>query len=195
MGEKSANNLLAALQASKSTTLAKFLFSLGIREVGEATARSLAMHYGRLENIAAADFESLITVEDIGPIVANRILHFFADVDTLKVIRDLQGVGVYWPEFDPVEVQSKQQNLPFKALSFVVTGTLVSLSRDELKSQLQALGAKVASSVSKKTDYLVAGEKAGSKLIKAQDLHVAVIDESQALNMIANALEQVPNTV
>jgi DNA ligase (NAD+) len=195
MGEKSANNLLAALQASKSTTLAKFLFSLGIREVGEATARSLAMHYGRLENIAAADFESLITVEDIGPIVANRILHFFADVDTLKVIRDLQGAGVYWPEFDPVEVQSKQQNLPFKALSFVVTGTLVSLSRDELKSQLQALGAKVASSVSKKTDYLVAGEKAGSKLIKAQDLQVAVIDESQALNMIANALEQVSNTV
>jgi DNA ligase (NAD+) len=187
--------LLAALQASKSTTLAKFLFSLGIREVGEATARSLAMHYGRLEKIAAADLESLITVEDVGPIVANRILHFFADVDTLEVIRELQGAGVNWPEFDPVEVQSKQQNSPFEALSFVITGTLKSLSRDELKSQLQALGAKVASSVSKKTDYLVAGEKAGSKLIKAQNLQVTVLDESQALNMIANALEQVPNRV
>jgi DNA ligase (NAD+) len=102
----------------------------------------------------------------------------------------LQSAGVHWPEFDPVEVQSKQHSLPFIRLSFVVTGTLISLSRDELKSQLQALGAKVASSVSKKTDYLVAGEKAGSKLVKAQDLQVEVLDESQALQMIADAQEQ-----
>jgi len=189
MGEKSANNLLSALQKSKSTSLAKFLFSLGIREVGEATARSLAMHYGRLAHIKSADIESLLAVEDVGPVVASRILHFFADDDTLAVINELQGAGVHWPEFDPVEVQSSQQNLPFNALSFVVTGTLSSLSRDELKFQLQELGAKVMSSVSKKTDYLVAGEKAGSKLIKAQDLQVTVLDESQALSMIAKALE------
>ena len=189
MGEKSANNLLSALQKSKSTSLAKFLFSLGIREVGEATARSLAMHYGRLANIKSADIESLLAVEDVGPIVASRILHFFADDDTLTVINELQSAGVHWPEFDPVEVKSSQQNLPFNGFSFVVTGTLFSLSRDELKFQLQGLGAKVMSSVSKKTDYLVAGEKAGSKLIKAQDLQVTVLDESQALSMIAKALE------
>jgi DNA ligase (NAD+) len=190
MGEKSASNLLSALQKSKSTNLAKFLFSLGIRDVGEATARSLALHYGRLDHIKLADLDSLMLVEDVGPIVASRILQFFTDADTLAVIDQLQGAGVHWPEFDPVEVQSKQQNLPFMTLSFVVTGTLSSLSRDELKSQLQALGAKVASSVSNKTDYLVAGEKAGSKLVKAQDLHVAVLDESQALKMIADAQEQ-----
>jgi len=170
MGEKSANNLLSALQKSKSTSLAKFLFSLGIREVGEATARSLALHYGRLANIQTADMESLLNVDDVGPVVAQRILHFFADTDTLLVIEKLQSVGVYWSEFDPIEEQAKQESLPFKELCFVVTGTMSSVSRDELKSQLQALGAKVASSVSKKTDYLVAGEKAGSKLTKAQTL-------------------------
>ena len=189
MGEKSASNLLSALQKSKSTSLAKFLFSLGIREVGEATARSLAIHFGGLANIKSADMESLLAVEDVGPIVANRILHFFADNDTLAMIEALQSAGLQWLEFDPAEVQSKQQSLPFNALTFVVTGTLASLSRDELKFQLQELGAKVMSSVSKKTDYLVAGEKAGSKLEKAQALQVAVLDESQALSMIAKALD------
>jgi DNA ligase (NAD+) len=129
-------------------------------------------------------------VDDVGPIVASRILHFFTDEETLAVIDELQSAGVHWPEFDPVEVQSQQHSLPFMRLSFVVTGTLLSLSRDELKSQLQGLGAKVASSVSKKTDYLVAGEKAGSKLVKAQDLQVPVLDESQALQMIADAQAQ-----
>jgi DNA ligase (NAD+) len=151
------------------------------------------MHYGRLENITAADIESLLMVEDVGPIVAGHIVHFFADVDSLEVINQLQRAGVYWPEFDPVAVDSIQQYLPFQALSFVITGTLSSLSRDQLKSQLLALGAKVASSISKKTDYLVAGEKAGSKLARAQDLQVTVLDESQALSMIASALEQAPN--
>ena len=190
MGEKSANNLLSALQKSKSTSLAKFLFSLGIREVGETTAGSLAMHFGRLANIQAANMETLLNVDDVGPIVAQRILHFFADTDTLLVIEKLQNAGVYWPEFDPLEEQAKQKSLPFKELCFVVTGTLSSVSRDELKSQLQALGAKVASSVSKRTDYLVAGEKAGSKLTKAQALQVPVLDESAALAMIASGLNQ-----
>jgi DNA ligase (NAD+) len=137
-----------------------------------------------------ADLDNLMLVDDVGPIVASRILHFFTDEDTLAVINELQSAGVHWPEFDPEEVRSQQHSLPFMRLSFVVTGTLLSLSRDELKSQLQALGAKVASSVSKKTDYLVAGEKAGSKLVKAQDLQVVVLDESQALQMIADAQEQ-----
>ena len=194
MGEKSANNLLAALQKSKSTSLAKFLFGVGIREVGEATARSLAMHYGRLENIKAADIESLLMVEDVGPIVAGRIVHFFTDVDNLKVIDQLKIAGVHWLEFDPAVAESAPQDLPFQALSFVVTGTLSSVTRDQLKSQLQALGAKVASSISKKTDYLVAGEKAGSKLARAQDLQVTVLDESQALSMITQALEQAHNS-
>lgn len=187
MGEKSVNNLLSALQKSKATSLAKFLFSLGIREVGETTARSLAMHYGRLSNVQAADTESLLTVDDVGPIVASRIVHFFADADALVVIDELQRAGVNWPEFDPIEAQVKQASLPFNGLNFVVTGTLSSVSRDELKAQLQALGAKVASSVSKNTDYLVAGEKAGSKLTKAQDQQVPVLNESQALDMIASA--------
>ena len=185
MGEKSANNLLSALQKSKSTSLAKFLFSLGIREVGEATARSLALHFGALDNIKAADIQSLLAVEDVGPIVAQRIFHFFTDNETLAVINKLQNLGATWPEFDPVETE--QQNLPFKDICFVITGTLTSVSREELKIQLQELGAKVASSVSKKTDYLVAGDKAGSKLVKALDLKVPVLDESQVQMMMANA--------
>jgi len=189
MGEKSVSNLLSALEKSKTTSLAKFLFSLGIREVGEATARSLALHYGRLSKVQAADIGSLISVDDVGPIVAGRIVKFFADADNLLVIDKLQVLGVNWPEFDPVDTQVKQHSLPFNSLCFVVTGTLSSISRDELKSQLQALGAKVTSSVSKNTDYLVAGEKAGSKLTKAQDLKVPVLEESQAMLMIASVLE------
>jgi len=165
--------------------LAKFLFSLGIREVGEATARSLALHFGALNNIKAADIQSLLAVEDVGPIVAQRIFHFFTDNETLAVIDKLQNLGVTWPEFDPVDTE--QQNLPFKKICFVITGTLTSVSREELKMQLQELGAKVASNVSKKTDYLVAGDKAGSKLVKAQDLEVPVLDESQVQMMMANA--------
>lgn len=188
MGNKSAANLLSALEQSKATSLAKFLFSLGIREVGEATARSLAMHYGKLANIKAANIESLKSVEDVGPIVAGRIVHFFADTDNLSVIEELQNAGVIWPEFDPSHGKSKQQDLPFNGVVFVVTGILSSLSRDQLKAQLQSLGAKVASSVSKNTDYLVAGEKAGSKLAKALGLGVAVLDEEQALSMIASAV-------
>ena len=192
MGEKSVGNLLSALQASKATSLAKFLFSLGIREVGETTARSLAMHFGGLDKIKTTSIESLLLVDDVGPIVASRIHHFFADEEALKVISELQAAGVHWPEFDPLEITPEQQVLPFKDLSFVITGTLCSLSRDELKTQLQALGAKVASSVSKKTDYLVAGEKAGSKLSKAQDLQVRILDETQALNLVDQA-QKYPN--
>lgn len=189
MGEKSASNLLLALHTSKATSLAKFLFSLGIREVGESTARSLAMHYGQLDKIKTTTIERLLLVDDVGPIVARRIHHFFADEDTLKIIDELQSAGVHWPEFEPLNLTAEQPNFPFKDLSFVITGTLVSLSRDQLKAQLQGLGAKVVSSVSKKTNYLVAGEKAGSKLSKAQDLQVTVLDESQTLHLIAQAQE------
>jgi DNA ligase (NAD+) len=190
MGKKSVENLLAALQASKSTTLAKLLFSLGIREVGETTARSLAMHFGSLERIQSASLESLLLVEDVGPIVAGRILQFFNDHNNIEILQLLKAAGVHWQEMDPEEVDALQQELPFSSLIFVVTGTLANVTRDELKGQLQNLGAKVASSVSKKTDYLVAGEKAGSKLSKAQSLDVAILDEAAALDMIAKALSE-----
>jgi DNA ligase (NAD+) len=190
MGKKSVENLLAALQASKSTTLAKLLFSLGIREVGETTARSLAMHFGSLERIQSASLESLLLVEDVGPIVAGRILQFFNDHNNIEILQLLKAAGVHWQEMDPEEVDALQQELPFSSLIFVVTGTLANVTRDELKGQLQNLGAKVASSVSKKTDYLVAGEKAGSKLSKAQSLDVAILDEAAALDMIAKAFSE-----
>ncbi|MBT3437021.1 MAG: NAD-dependent DNA ligase LigA [Oceanospirillaceae bacterium] len=190
MGTKSVSNLLAALEASKDTSLAKFLYSLGIREVGEATARSLALHYGGLSDIASATLEQLQLVDDVGPIVAGRIVHFFADPHNLEVIAQLQATGVKWPEFDPQLVQENTAKLPLTAKIFVVTGTLSSLTRDDLKAQLQVLGAKVASSVSKKTDYLVAGEKAGSKLSKANSLGVAVLDETQAIAMIQSLAAQ-----
>ncbi|HCH32616.1 MAG TPA: DNA ligase [Oceanospirillaceae bacterium] len=190
MGAKSASNLLAALEASKDTSLAKFLYSLGIREVGEATARSLALHYGRLCHITSATLDQLQLVADVGPIVAGRIVHFFADPHNLEVIAQLRAAGVQWPEFDAQTRQENAAKLPLAAKIFVVTGSLSSLTRDELKAQLQALGAKVASSVSKKTDYLVAGEKAGSKLAKANALGVAVLDETQAIDLIQSMVTQ-----
>jgi DNA ligase (NAD+) len=190
MGAKSASNLLAALEASKDTSLAKFLYSLGIREVGEATARSLALHYGRLSHIASATLEQLQLVADVGPIVAGRIVHFFADPHNLEVIAQLQAAGVQWLEFDPQIAQKSTAKLPLTGKVFVVTGSLSSLTRDELKAQLQTLGAKVASSISKKTDYLVAGEKAGSKLAKANTLGVAVLDETQAIDLIQSLVAQ-----
>ena len=184
MGTKSATNLLAALEQSKATSLAKFLFSLGIREVGEATARSLAMYYGSLARVRSANVEQLQLVEDVGPIVAGRIVDFFATAHNLEVIQQLQAAGVNWPEFEAQQSSEAQTDLPLNGQVFVVTGTLSALTRDELKVQLQELGAKVASSVSKKTDYVIAGEKAGSKLTKAQALGVAVLDELQALALI-----------
>jgi len=184
MGDKSAANLINALGDSTSTTLPRFLFGLGIREVGEATARSLALHYGKLDNIMAATQEDLEEVDDVGPIVAGRIVHFFADEHNQQVIQALRLAGISWPETEP-KPKEQQAELPLSGKTYVVTGTLSTMGRDEVKAKLQEYGAKVAGSVSKKTDCVIAGEKAGSKLTKANDLGIPVLDEQQAIALLA----------
>jgi len=178
MGAKSAENLLAALKKSKDTTLARFLFALGIREVGEATAHALARHFGKLDAIAAADEETLQNVPDIGPVVARQVAAFFHEQHNRDVIAKLQAAGVR----PKAERQAAVSSLAGK--TFVLTGTLTAMTRDEAKERLQGLGAKVAGSVSAKTDYVVAGAEAGSKLDKARSFNVKVIDEKQFLEMI-----------
>lgn len=180
MGEKSAVNLLAAIEYSKHTTLARFIFALGIRNVGETTAKDLAQHFGSLDNLLAADVESLQQVHDVGPVVAQSIVDFLAEAHNREVIEQLRACGVHWEEHQPRPVTS----LPLSGKTFVLTGTLAALSREEAKEKLEALGAKVSGSVSKKTDYVVAGAEAGSKLDKAQELGVAVLDEQQFLALL-----------
>ncbi|MEJ2453703.1 MAG: NAD-dependent DNA ligase LigA [Candidatus Thiodiazotropha sp.] len=172
MAEKSAQNLLDALEKSKQTTLPRFLYALGIREVGEATAQALASHFGSLDAIREAEEEQLRETPDVGPIVAAHIEAFFRQAHNRQVIRELIEAGVRWSD---VERPSEAQQ-PLKGKTFVITGTL-SRPRDQIKAELEALGAKVAGSVSKKTDYVVAGEAAGSKLTKAESLGVEVLDE------------------
>jgi DNA ligase (NAD+) len=179
MAEKSASNLIAALEKSKQTSLNRFLFALGIRDVGEATALTLANYYGSLEAVMAADEESLTQVPDVGPIVAAHIHNFFREKHNLDVIKKLRKAGVTWPD---IEVAEKGEQ-PLAGQTWVLTGSLSTLTRDEAKARLQALGAKVAGSVSKKTSVVVAGEAAGSKLDKAQELGVEVIDEDALLKL------------
>jgi DNA ligase (NAD+) len=174
MAEKSASKLLDSLEASKQTTLAKFLYALGIREVGEATAANLAMHFTTLEAIQEASVESLIEVQDVGAIVAEHIFNFFNEAHNTDVIAALLSEGIHWPTVE----KPREDSLPLKGKTCVITGTLNEMGRTDAKSRLQLLGAKVAGSVSKNTDFLVAGEKAGSKLTKAQELDVAVWDEA-----------------
>ncbi|MCB4811806.1 NAD-dependent DNA ligase LigA [Methylovorus menthalis] len=180
MAEKSAQNILDALQASKSTTLARFIYALGIRNVGEATAKDLARYFGGLQALLAADIEQLQQVPDVGPIVAESIRQFLSEPHNQQVIQDLQDVGLHWTESDGAGTQ--QGVLTGKTL--VLTGTLPTMSRDQAKALIEAAGGKVAGSVSKKTDFVVAGEEAGSKLTKAQELGVAVIDESGLLALL-----------
>ncbi len=174
MGEKSARNLLAAIDKSRETTLARFIFALGIRNVGEATARDLARHFGGLDALMAADEAALQQVPDVGPIVAASILAFFAEPHNCEVIEQLRAAGVHWEEGEPAGLVAG----PASGRTFVLTGTLPTLSRDEAKALIEAHGGKVTGSVSKKTDYVVAGEDAGSKLDKAVALGVTVVDES-----------------
>jgi DNA ligase (NAD+) len=173
MGEKSAQNLLVALEKSKQTALPRFLFGLGIRHVGESTARDLARHFGRLDAIMEATVEQLLEVPDVGPIVAESIHTFFAQPHNREVVEQLRACGVTWEEGDPVARAPK----PLTGKTVVLTGTLPTLTRDEAKDLLEAAGAKVAGSVSKKTDYVIAGTEAGSKLDKARELGVPVLDE------------------
>ena len=183
MGEKSAANLMKALDQAKHTTLPKFLYSLGIREVGEATAANLANHFLTLDNIMSASEEELLEVNDVGVIVAKHVRHFFADERNQVVLSDLVAsdkVGITWPAIE----QKSADEQPLQGKTFVLTGTLLQMGRNEAKAALQALGAKVSGSVSSKTDFLVAGEKAGSKLTKAQTLNVAVLTEEELLQLI-----------
>lgn len=181
MGEKSAANLINALQDSKKTTLAKFLYSLGIREVGEATAASLAAHFCDLNNIKDADLDALQEVDDVGVIVAQHVYNFLREAHNLQVIEQLLQVGINWPEIEKIPVEE----LPLAGQIFVLTGSLATLDRSGAKARLQALGAKVAGSVSAKTSCVVAGEKAGSKLVKAQELGINIISEEQLLALFA----------
>ena len=180
MAEKSAKNLLAALETSKQTSLPKFIFSLGIREVGEATAASLAKYFGSLDIIADADLEKLLAVDDVGPIVAQHIVEFFAADANKQLIKRLLEAGISWPV---IEVKSVDQ-LPLLGLTYVVTGSLDTMGRSDAKAYLEDLGAKVAGSVSKKTSCVVAGPGAGSKLTKAEALGVEVIDEGEFLQLL-----------
>lgn len=182
MGEKSAQNLHAALEKSKTTDLARFLYALGIREVGEATARTLAAEFGSLDALSQADPERLQATPDVGPIVAEHIRRFFQETHNRDVIAALRAAGVNWPEGEPERPAAQ----PLAGQTFVLTGTLTQLTRDEAKARLQALGAKVSGSVSKKTACVVAGEKAGSKLDKAQALEIPIMDEAGLLNLLEN---------
>ena len=179
MGQKSADNLVAALGKSKHTSLQRFIYALGIREVGEATARTLAQHFGSLPALMAADEAALQEVEDVGPIVAAHIAKFFHQQHNREVIDKLLSAGIEWPEHVP---QQKDESL--KGQSFVITGTLTSMSRDEAKAKLMAKGAKVVSSVSKKTSYVVVGDSPGSKAAKAEQLGVEILDEAALLKLI-----------
>ena len=181
MAEKSAQNVLAALEKSKQTTLPRFLFGLGLRHVGEATAKDLARHFGTLDAIMDASVEQLLQVPDVGPVVAQSLHTFFQQPHNREVVEQLRACGVTWPEGAPAE--RAPQVLAGKTV--VLTGTLPTLSRDAAKDMLEAAGAKVAGSVSKKTSYVVAGEEAGSKLAKAQELGVPVLDEAGMLALLA----------
>ncbi|MES2370744.1 MAG: NAD-dependent DNA ligase LigA [Pseudomonadota bacterium] len=182
MAEKSAANLVAAIETSKATTLARFIFALGIRNVGEATAKDLAQYFGSLDKLIAATETDLLAVRDVGPIVAQSIVQFFAEPHNLEVVSRLRKAGVHWPE-----TSGMQQSAGILAgKTLVLTGSLPTLTRDAAKEKIEAAGGKVAGSVSKKTDYVVAGEEAGSKLAKAQELGVAILDEAGLLSLLAS---------
>jgi DNA ligase (NAD+) len=180
MADKSANNLLEAIEKSKQTTLPRFMFGLGIRHVGEATAKALARHFGNLEAIMTASEAELLEVDDVGPVVAQSIRTFFDQAHNREVVEQLRACGVTWEEGEPAERAPQ----PFSGKTFVITGTLPTLGRDEAKDLLEAAGAKVAGSVSKKTDYVVAGTEAGSKLTKALELGVTVLNEEDMLALL-----------
>jgi DNA ligase (NAD+) len=181
MAEKSANNVLASIEKSKQTTLPRFLFGLGIRHVGEATAKELARHFGKMDAIMDATVDQLLQVADVGPIVALSLRTFFDQPHNREVVEQLRACGVTWTEAEPTAGAS----LPLAGQTFVLTGTLPTLSRDQAKDMLEALGAKVAGSVSKKTHCVVAGAEAGSKLDKAQELGIKVLDEAGFLALVA----------
>ena len=184
MAEKSAANILAAIAHSKQTSLARFIYALGIRNVGEATAKEFARFFGSLDALMNAGVEQLMAVPDVGPIVAQSAAEFFAETHNREVISALRAVGVSWAE--SAGFQQPAESI-FSGKTFVLTGTLANLSRDEAKAKIEALGGKVSGSVSKKTDFVVVGVEAGSKLIKAQELGLVLLDEAGLLALLAQA--------
>ena len=183
MGEISAGNLIKGLERSKKTTLPRFLFALGIRQVGETTAQTLARHFGTLEALMQADEEALIEVQDVGPVVAQSIVSFFKEKHNRDVVKKLVKAGIHWPE----EKAPSPRSQVLAGKTFVLTGTLPNMSRNEAKEKLLHLGAKVSSSVSKKTDYVVVGADPGSKAAKAEELGVTIIDEEQLVKLLGKS--------
>ncbi len=181
MAEKSAANVVAAIEASKRTTLARFIFALGIRHVGEATGKDLARHFGGLDALMTADEAALAEAPDVGPVLAESIARFFAEPHNRDVIRALRDAGVHWTESAPQRAAAGK----LQGRTLVLTGTLPAMTREEAKALIEAEGGKVAGSVSKKTDYVIAGEEAGSKLEKAQALGVSVLDEEGFRRLLA----------
>jgi len=183
MGEKSAQNLVEAIAKSKSTTLGRFLFSLGIRHVGESTAKDLARHFGNIDRLMDARLEELLEVNDVGPVVAQSIRHFFDQPHHREVVEQLRAAGVHWPDAQGTASDAPR---PLLGKVLVLTGTLPTLGRDEAKDLIEAAGGKVSGSVSKKTSYVIAGEEAGSKLDKARELGIPVLDEAGLRNLLVS---------
>ena len=177
-GEKSATNLIKSIQASKDTNLSRFIYSLGIREVGEATAMNLALNFNNISNFLAADEQDFLEINDIGPVASNYIKEFLASDENINLVKDLIALGV-----NPKEMEVKNDN-PFSSKSIVITGSFNNIARSQLKEELIRVGARVSSSVSSKTEYLIAGEKPGSKLKKATDLQITILDEEEALKLL-----------
>jgi len=180
MAEKSAANVLDAIEKSKSTTLARFIYALGIRNVGEATARDLARHFGKLDPLMQASEDELQQVPDVGPVVARSIARFFGERHNREVIAQMRRLGVTWPESPAIRPPLQ----PLAGKAFVLTGTLPHLARDQAKERIEAKGGKVSGSVSRKTDYVVAGAEPGSKYDKALELGIAVLDEQGLLELL-----------
>ena len=183
MGEKSAKNLLAALEKSKTTTLNRFIYALGVREVGEATALALAQHYGSLEQLLAASEDDLQNVADVGPVVAKHARQFFNETHNRQIIKRLQAAGIHWPD-----QETTQHNQSLAGMTFVITGTLTGMTRDEAKVALQARGGKVTGSVSAKTTYVIVGDAPGSKAEKAAELGVKILDEEGLQGLLDSGL-------
>jgi DNA ligase (NAD+) len=181
MGEKSAQNLLKALDKSRETTLGRFLYALGIRDVGEATAQALAQHFRFLDALMGADEEELQSVQDVGPVVAEHVHAFFQEEHNRKVIRSLLDKGIHWPT---PPAPPRKDELPLAGKTIVITGTLSTMTREEAKERLIALGAKVVGSVSKNTDYVIIGENPGSKAQRAAELGVASLSEANLIEFI-----------
>ncbi|KRH79825.1 DNA ligase [Ferrovum sp. JA12] len=177
-GQKSIDNLLSAIERSKNTTFPRFVFALGIRNVGETTAKDLATHFGTIDQLMKASQEELLAVRDVGPVIAESIHDFFAEEHNSEVINKLLQAGIYWPKIEPI------QHLPFAGKVFVLTGTLPHLSRDEARLKIEQVGGKVASSVSTKTHFVVAGSEAGSKLDRAHELGITILNEQELIELI-----------